>query len=798
MQSQPQSRDPARTRPENVVRSAALLTVAIGIVALVGWTFDLAPLKSLLPGLASMKPNSALGFILCGTALALLASATVSTKTRWLARIAAAVAVAIGVLTLGEQLSHANLHIDTWQFAGEALAEGGASPGRMSPGNALCLIFSGAALLSLRRRRAEWLAAGIGALSIVVLAGYAYSFEAERHLVSYTSFSVPSAIAFIVLSTGILFAGPGHGLVSTLYSNGTSGTMLRRLIPAAVIIPISLAWATQEGERLGGLSDPIPLGVMAAATIMAFGAVIWVTANAIAATEAKRAAAAVALGKSEESYRDLFGSAPVGLSHSALNGAILQANDACVRLFGYSDADALKRVKAEDFYANPDDRTRLQRLREDPAAGTSSVEADLKRADGTIVTVQLYSRLVGDGGPGSHFLNAIIDITQRKKLEQQFVQAQKMEAVGRLAGGVAHDFNNLLTVIRSYCDLVLLEMPAGAPMRDDLREISSAADRAASLARQLLSFSRKQVLLPQVLNPNTVVQEVHSMLRRVLPSSVSCDMKIADDLGAIRADPGQVDQVLMNLAINASDAMPGGGRLCIETSNATIDAAYARSHSNVDPGEYVCIAVSDTGTGMDRETMSHVFEPFFTTKPVGKGTGLGLATVYGIVEQNHGHVWVYSEPGEGTTFKIYFPRVADAPDELPRRSVAINERPTGPTPVVLVVEDDESVRATISKVLGRQGYTVLTAGHGGEGVRVGTEHTGAINLVISDVMMPEMGGREFVERLAKLHPESRVLLISGYTDDDVLRRGLIDPSFAFLEKPFTVDQLVRKVQGVLS
>jgi two-component system cell cycle sensor histidine kinase/response regulator CckA len=254
----------------------------------------------------------------------------------------------------------------------------------------------------------------------------------------------------------------------------------------------------------------------------------------------------------------------------------------------------------------------------------------------------------------------------------------------------------------------------------------------------------------------------------------------------------------MNLAINASDAMPKGGRLLIETSNCTIDAGYARLHSGVEPGEFVCVAVSDTGTGMDAETQSHMFEPFYTTKPVGKGTGLGLATVYGIVEQHKGHMFVHSELGEGTTFKMYFPRMHDSAGATAPRVSKETVRHTGPAPVVLVVEDDDAVRRTIAKVLGLEGYTVLEAAHGGEGMRVATTHKSAINLVISDVRMPEMGGREFVERLGKVHPESRVLLISGYTDDDVLRRGEIDPAYAFLEKPFTVDQLVRKVQGVLS
>ena len=774
---------------------AGILTAAAGLAALVGWAIGIAPLKSLITGLTAMRANSALGFVLCGASLTILSSNAVPPALVRAAKVAATLALLAGLLTFAEQGLRLDLGIDTLLFHAAAIADGGAFPGRMSPGNAICLIASGAALLALRRAAADWLAAAVAVLSLTVVAGYGYSLYVMHRLASYTSFSLPSALAFVVLSTGILCAGPDRGFVRGLYAEGPSGTVLRRLIPAAVIIPMLLAWLSQEGERIGMYDDPVGIGVMVAAIIMAFVAVIRVTARSIDASDTRRARAEVELDESQANYRDLFDAAPVGLSHSLRDGTLLEVNHAFVHLMGYADAASLRRGWATDLFVNSGERAKMRA--EVAEHGHVAGEVELRRADGAVIWVQLHSRMIKreDGPPRNE--TAFIDITQRKQLEQQFVQAQKMEAVGRLAGGVAHDFNNLLTVIRSYCDLVLMEMPENAPIREDLREISGAADRAAALARQLLAFSRKQVLLPQVINPNVVVQEVHSMLRRVLPSAVACEMKIADDLGAIRVDPGQVDQVLMNLAINASDAMPGGGRLLIETSNCTIDAAYARLHSGVQPGEYVCIAVSDTGTGIDQATLAHIFEPFFTTKPVGKGTGLGLATVYGIVEQNHGHVWVYSEPGEGTTFKVYFPLVDESPEAVPKRALPAHERAAGPPPVVLVVEDDDAVRGTIAKVLGLQGYTVLSAQHGGEGMRVGTAHTGAIDLVISDVMMPEMGGRDFVERLAKVHPESRVLLISGYTDDDVLRRGLIDPAFAFLEKPFTVDQLVRKVQGVL-
>ena len=637
----------------NVALAAGLFVVAIGTAVFIGWTLDYAPLESLVRGLATMKPNTAVACMLCGAALALRSRGAARGIRLTVANVAAAIALTIGSLSLAESLFGIDLGIDAVLFGKAVRAGAGDFPGRMSPGTAICFALCSVALLKFHRRLADWLALAVAVVTFVVLAGYGYSYVVAHRLISYTSF-------FTSIGAGVRGAVGGNpdrrrsrSRPRGANADTPGGSALRRLIPAAVIIPVVIAVLAQEGERLGAYEDPVGIGVMAAATIMTFCAVIWVTAQSIDASEAKRAAADRNLHETEASYRELFDSAPVGLSHSRPDGTILKVNKAFVELLGFPDADAMLRASAYDLYANPDDRVRLRAKAIETGAVSEEVEG--KRVDGTRIWVQMHSRLVADSGGEPHFENALIDITARKHFEAQFVQAQKMEAVGRLAGGVAHDFNNLLTVIRSYCDLVMMEMPAGAPMRDDMREISGAADRAAALARQLLAFSRKQVFLPQVLDPNGVVQEVHSMLRRVLPSGVTCEMKISSDLGAIRADPGQVDQVLMNLAINASDAMPAGGRLLIETTNAVLDAAYARDHAGVQPGDYVCISVSDTGTGIDRETLAHIFEPFFTTKPVGKGTGLGLATVYGIVEQNQGHVWVYSEIGEGTTFKVYFP-----------------------------------------------------------------------------------------------------------------------------------------------
>ena len=392
----------------------------------------------------------------------------------------------------------------------------------------------------------------------------------------------------------------------------------------------------------------------------------------------------------------------------------------------------------------------------------------------------------------------IIDVTERSLLEAQMRQAQKLEAVGRIAGGVAHDFNNLLTVIRSYCDLVLLDMPADWQSREELEEIRSAADRAAALARQLLSFSRKQVVLPRPMILNEIVTSMESMLARVLPAEVAHVVRLDQNLGTIKADTGQIEQVILNLAINAADAMRTGGTLTIITENTTLDFEHSGLHGGVVPGEYVLLTVSDSGIGMDKSTLSHIFEPFFTTKPVGEGTGLGLSTVYGIVQQYGGHALVESEPGAGATFRIYFPRVTEPVVAV----VPAASRPTAtaltPTETVLIVEDEPAVRSTLSRILTRLGYAVLEAGHGGEAMRISAEHAGTIDLVISDVMMPEMSGKEFIDRFSVARPRSRVLFMSGYTDDEVVRMGLISGTHSFIEKPFTVEQITAKVRDVLT
>ena len=389
-----------------------------------------------------------------------------------------------------------------------------------------------------------------------------------------------------------------------------------------------------------------------------------------------------------------------------------------------------------------------------------------------------------------------LDVTDRKLLEEQLRQSQKLEAIGHLAGGVAHDFNNVLTAIIGYSDVLLSEMDSGTESRAEIEEIRKAGDRAKAITQQLLAFSRRQILQPRVLNINELVEDMQKMLERLVPEHIRIARHLPPGVGSIKADATQIEQVLLNLVVNAKDAMPHGGILTIETANATLDASYQLEHAPVVPGDYVMLAVTDTGIGMNAETQRRIFEPFFTTKAVGKGTGLGLATVYGIVKQSGGYIWVYSEPGHGTTFKVYLPRVYEAVEPAVTRAEAPatrrDERET-----ILVVEDDAGVRSLTCRILDHRGYRVLEASDPAEALEVARSYEHHINLLLSDVIMPGSGSVSLFEELLRQRRSLRVLYMSGYADETIVRHGLLVEGAPFLQKPFTAKGLVEKVREVL-
>jgi len=387
------------------------------------------------------------------------------------------------------------------------------------------------------------------------------------------------------------------------------------------------------------------------------------------------------------------------------------------------------------------------------------------------------------------------DCTRRKQLEEQLRQAQKMEAVGMLAGGIAHDFNNLLTIINGYSQMLLGGLPANDENRSSVEQIMKAGERAAELTRQLLTFSRRQVVRPKVLNLNVVIASAAVMLRRLIGEHIELRIVAGSDLGKVHADPGQLEQVIMNLAVNSRDAMPNGGSLILETHNMELEETYVGPHTTLKPGRYVMLAVTDTGSGMDAQTRSHLFEPFFTTKAQGQGTGLGLSTVYGIVKQSGGDIVVYSEPSQGTCVKIYFPAVNEAATE----DVAENhtERASSGSETILMVEDEEAVRKLVRRTLEKQGYRLLVAASGIEALDIVEHYKGPLDLLITDVIMPQMGGRELAERLKTLRPDIQILFISGYTESTVVRTGSLAKDEMFLPKPFTPVTLARRVRELL-
>ena len=421
-----------------------------------------------------------------------------------------------------------------------------------------------------------------------------------------------------------------------------------------------------------------------------------------------------------------------------------------------------------------------------------------KKKDGTHYTEDATVSPVRDAsGNIASYVAVKRDITRDLNLEAQLLQSQKMEGIGRLAGGVAHDFNNLLSVILSYTGFAFDSVPEGDRLREDLLEVRKAGERAASLTRQLLAFSRKQVLQPESLDLNRVLGNMEKMLRRIIGEDVDFIQGLAPELGMVRADPGQIEQVLMNLVVNARDAMPEGGKLTIETANVDLDAEYAAQHQGVVPGPYVMVAVTDSGIGMDEQTMAKIFEPFFTTKGLGKGTGLGLSTVFGIVKQSGGSIYVYSELGRGTTFKVFLPRELSTATATATSPAMVARRVTG-TETILVVEDEEALRKVARRTLEAAGYTVLVAANGEDALLTSAQHEGDIHLLLTDVVMPQMGGRVLAEKLVKSRPALKVLYMSGYTDNAIVHHGVLDAGTQFLAKPFTAGSLAQKVQEVLA
>jgi PAS domain S-box-containing protein len=518
-------------------------------------------------------------------------------------------------------------------------------------------------------------------------------------------------------------------------------------------------------------------------------------ASAIARDVTERKSVEAQLLRSEAQFRSLVHDAPYGIYRVTSEGQLLHVNPALVTMLGYDSDEQLMRLNMEkEVYRDPQARRRF--IKEHAHEGDfRAIEAEWRRKDGKFITVRLTGHPVLEKDNSIAYFEVFAeDITERRTLERQLLQAQKMEAIGRLAGGIAHDFNNLLSVILGHSDLLEQHVGTNGRFRKSVEATRSAAERAAALTMQLLAFSRKQMIEPTVIDLNKSVLEIQKMLHRVIGEDIELAIRLQPDLALIKADSGQLSQVLMNLAVNSRDGMPSGGKLAIETANVDLDATYVRQHLGAKPGRFVMLAVSDTGIGMDSDTLSHIFEPFFTTKDPGKGTGLGLSMVYGIIKQNNGYIMAYSEPDRGTTFKIYFPCTAES---LPAPREADKEIPGG-SETILVVEDEVALRELTCVLLQEAGYTVLESSSVEDAIATGKDSHRKIDLLLTDIVMPRLDGRELANQLLVLRPSLRILYMSGYTDDVIVHRGVLSQGAMLVQKPFTKNTLLRKVRETLN
>jgi two-component system cell cycle sensor histidine kinase/response regulator CckA len=783
------------------VRLAGYLLVFLGASVLIGWIGNIGFLMTVLPGRITMKPNTAIGFLCTGIAIVLLTRRSLTRSLQTFGVVFAAIVTGLGLFTLIEYAFHLNLGIDQLIFNDPMQYP---YPGRMAHITALNFCFSGLSLwlLALSRKQVRWpqllsLLTGLSALLAIV--GYVYGVPLLYGSVRYTSMALHTGVGFLLVSLATLHCRPAEGLMSVVSSPFSGGSVCRALIPVAIVAPIVLGAVYIHGHF--SLKDArLALACLMVSQVVLFVGLIWALALRLNRAETERQSAKEALHKSEEvleqNYRSMFEEAIIGIFRTTPDCRFLNVNPAMADIFGYDSPQEMITTVTDipnHLYVDSGLREEFKLLLEKEGE-VRDFECQVFRKDGTKMWISSNARAIRQDGVMVRFDGTFEDITQRKTLEEQLHQAQKMEAIGRLAGGIAHDFNNAIGVIVGYGALLKEGLASNDTLRRYAEEVGNAGHRAASLTRQLLAFSRKQVIQPTILDLNSVVSETEKMLCRLIGEDIDLVFMREPNLRRMRADRGQVDQILMNLAVNARDAMPQGGKLVIQTANAELDETNLSQHAYAKPGRYVMLSVSDTGCGMDKETLSHIFEPFFTTKGEGRGTGLGLSTVYGVVKQSGGYIWVYSELGKGARFKIYFPQVEGAADPVARAGTSGTP---GGTETILLVEDDDSMRDLTRTCLRSAGYTVLDVQDGDAAIRAVSEQEGTIHLLLTDVVMPGINGRQLAESLSVLKPELHVLYMSGYTADLIAQHGILDPNVVLLEKPFTKEALLRKVRKAL-
>jgi signal transduction histidine kinase/ActR/RegA family two-component response regulator len=825
---------------------SGLVVLAIASTVLIGWAVGIARAKTLLFGSVTVKPNTAIALGL-GAVCLLLHSRSVS-LAGWRRPVfwaLSGVLTVIGILTLSEYIWGLDLGIDELAFAVREDWGRTQTPGRMAAVSASAFVLLGLGLLMLEYRTKALRRPSIiplvttAALGLASLLAYVYGVIPTAGLGQGIQIAIPTAIALIFLSVGALAVPPHGPWVTTLLSDHAGGLLARRLLPLAFLVPLALGGVRVFASWTGRFSVATQTAFSAVTTMLAFGIVIWSTAALLDRADRRRHAAEderLRLAVSEEMARAradaerasrytaesareqaelatkekaealtvleiVLATAPVGFALFDQQARYLRVNSTFAAMHEIPP-DGHIGEPARDFSSDLSDHIEKS-VRRVFETGEPILETELTRSvSGAIgeslggqrhLMVSFYPVRGADGKPFAVGLIAV-DTTELKHLEAQLAQSQKMEAIGQLAGGVAHDFNNLLTVIMSYSALLLDDFEVGDSRRLDIEEITAAARRASGLTRQLLAFSRKQVIQPRPTDVNEAIRDVEKMLRRLIGEDIKLETTLATELGQVNVDLGQLEQVLLNLAVNARDAMPEGGSIQILTANIELGPADSDRRLAAPPGSYVLLSVSDNGAGMSRAVQQRVFDPFFTTKPAGKGTGLGLSTVHGIVKQLNGDIWLRSEPGAGTTFHIYLPRLEGKSDAAaPRPEPASFAAGAG---TILLAEDDHALRALAERVLLSAGYKVLSARSGSHALEIAHDHSGRIDLAVSDVVMPGMSGPEFVEQLRRKRPDVRVLYVSGYTDDEVVKRGVLAGETAFLQKPFAPEQLLQKIRDV--
>ena len=834
-------------------QTAGVFVLVAAAAVLTGWALDSAGLETLFFGSVTIKPNTASALAMGASGLLLFHRAREGDRIRRGGAMAAtAICVLIGLFTLLEYVTGKSFGIDELVFQVPRDANLTATPGRMAAVTASALVFVGTGIVfvsrrtSRSRRLARPLLAAAIALPLTAILGYAYGTIPTSGLGQGIQIAVPTAVCLIVLTVGALALDLEHGWMSVLVSSEPGGVLARRLLPFAFLVPLLLGALRAFGQWSGEFSVATQAAIVAVLTMLAFGVVIWRTAAVVNAADRKRQEAerarvelsflGVELAHQEEAARTradaerssrgiaeaareraeravaekaealallevILATAPVGFALFDRDHRFLRVNRKLAELSGAEPAAHLG-LTARELVPAIGDRVHdvIQRVVEtsEPVLGVDLV---LPASDDA-ASDRGYRHLVGsfypvhDRNEKPFAVGAIVsDTTEQRLLEEQLAQSQKMEAVGQLAGGIAHDFNNLLTVITVYSSLLLEDLASNSAQRADVQEIRVAAERATVLTGQLLAFSRKEAVQPSKIGINSLVRNVERMLQRLIGDDIEITTNLHSDLPLVLADAGQLEQVLINLAVNARDAMPNGGRLSISTELVHLGRISPGGRVRKAPGEYAMLAVADTGHGMTREVQERLFEPFFTTKEPGKGTGLGLATVYGIVKRAGGEVCVYSELAHGTVFKVYFPVAGETAEAVDAGDAAVEVR--GGTETILVADDDPGIRALTERILNGFGYSVLLARNGIEALEIVQRHNGLISLVLTDVVMPEMSGRPLVERLMQSHPEVKILFMSGYPNDEVVRRGILDGLMAFIQKPFAPDDLALKVREVL-